>query len=376
MKNKFLIALGATATVVAPIALVVSCGGESQDEKKQTTTQTEEVKTPQQPTNEVKQVVSETEKHSVPWSTLTKATPVVHAGQQANAQVDPLNEPFKLNDKVVDVQEDGIYLVKNDYKDGKIWNGKTKAAGQEAAEDVVKLGATQMGLVNSLMLGDGDSIYVLYDQDNNDKMTPETFNKNMYFIDTSIASDLVAENVKIGNPKSGWGNMISFIASADGHSGKLNAYFGSQNNHMSSGEAYSTRDSFDKAILNLQKQLETTYPENLKTVLDYYGVMIQDGKVVNNPAIPNHASLAFAPVFSATPIFTYERVAQNAYKITYHFDGDSRITAAHFEFDAADGSDGDQYGSLSLGDKQEWDAYLRHPEAKYQAIKNVALDSK
>lgn len=66
MKNKFLIALGATATVVAPIALVVSCGGESQDEKKQTTTQTEEVKTPQQPTNEVKQVIPETEKHSVP----------------------------------------------------------------------------------------------------------------------------------------------------------------------------------------------------------------------------------------------------------------------------------------------------------------------
>lgn len=341
--KKIIYGLGAVSAVVAPIVATVSCGNGSEKTNSSS--------------------VSNIDKS-------IKSTKV-------------FNEPFKIDGKVVPVAEDGIYLSKADYHDGVLWNRGTASTGAPVNDEIVKLGESAgFALDPAVMLGDNDSVYVLYDQDNNDQMTPDTFNQNLFFNDTSIAGAVIDENAKIGNIKATVSGMfatslIKFVSSTDGYTGKINTYFGSQSNHMTAGAGYVDDVTFSSAILRLRDSLSKTYPDSLQALLNYYGVMINDqGQVVKNPAIRNAASNAFAPVFSSQPIFTYERVASNAYKVTYHFNDATRITAAHFVFNKADQSAGESYGSLSLGDKQEWDSYIRHDDAKYQAIKNSEIPAK
>lgn len=333
--KKLIYVLGAAASVVAPIVAVVSCGNANS-------------------------------------STKNTTTGVINQDTKQN-----FDEDFKVDGKAFPVKEDGIYLSKADYHDGVLWNGKSMADGEAVNDPIVKLNEGGGYTWNSLMLGDGDSVYVLYDKDDSDKMAPNSFTSNFFFNDSSVASDLSAANEKIGNAP----HLVSMIPSADGISGKNNIYFGSQSNHMTAGAGYVDDATFQTQILKIYDALAKNYPDNLKSILDYYGVMINDqGQVVKNPNIHDAASTAFAPVFTMDPIFTYKRVAKNAYKITYHFDGSTRITAAGFIFRGSDGSNQNEYGSLSLGDKQEWDSYARHnvgsDASRYQAIKNVEFPAK
>lgn len=286
-----------------------------------------------------------------------------------------LTSAFKIDGIEPDVKEDGIYIIPHDYKNGKVWDGGTVGSGHEYKNGMKKINENEgLGLVNSLMLGDNDSVYMIYNWNDRDGFAPDDFEKNLYFVDSSTASGLDQDNLKLGNIKaSGFGEYITFEMSSNKSQGKIRPYFGSQSNHMSS--ITNAQTTFEKSILNLEHEIGALYPDELQKILDYYGIKIENNQVVDNPLIINHASRVFAPIFSSKPIFTVERVALNAYKITYHFDGLSRITAAHFALHSTNDANNvaTQYGSLSMGDKQEWDSYISHQDAQYIGIKDIYL---
>lgn len=397
LMKKLILTTGALVAIGAPIAAVVSCGnnptnnktgGDSQKQAPKPDTTTDHPAGGNQPVVEQPGQTSERagqDHPNQPAGHPNQDQPVVQHPDQPAGQHDApnLNERFKIGDREVNVQEDGVYILKRDYKDGVLWSGETLSTGGHLFNDYLPVPETQgFGLDNSLMLGDGDSIYMLYDEDNADGLDPSSFLNNFYFSDTSISADLTKDNEQLGNIRMGGAfggrNYITFTEGSTPGQGKLRPYLGSQNNHMTEGAGYANIDTFNAQILKLKETMGTQFPEQFEKICKYYGVKVENGAIVDDTSIRNHAARVFAPVFSAVPIFTYEKVASNAYKITYHFDGVSRITAAHFILHStlnADHNSDVQISSLSLGDKQEWDSYYRHTEATYIAVKNVYHES-
>lgn len=359
--KKIILLAGSVAAIVTPIVAVVSCGNKRGGDGSDSHSITDDNQNAAKHSKEVSDSIHK-----------------LFQQQAVSSQYD-LSVNFKIDGQEIDVKEDGIYLVANDYKNGVLWNDKTLSAGGHIADKYVEVKETPgFALNHSMMLGDGDSVYLLYNNNDADGYDPSNFTNNIYFEDTSISGPIVDDNVKLGNIKADSSmfasNYITFAEGVTPGQGQLRPYLGSQNNHMTEGAGYASGSTFNSQILKMQETMGKTYPELFAKICAYYGVRVANGQVIDDTSILNHASRLFAPVFSSQPIFTYERVAKNAYKITYHFDNNSRITAAHFVLHStknADHRQDEQISSLTLGDKQEWDSYVGHPEATYVAIKNV-----
>lgn len=229
-----------------------------------------------------------------------------------------------------EVPEDGLYLLRDSYK-GKAWDG-TNNGGHEVTENVSRIYG---GLFDKsvIELGDGDSLYVLYDKDDKDEFLPSGFNNQFYFNDSSImdTDELRTINSVYGNTliKTTWGD-VSHVAFKDG---KSTQYIGSQSNHMGT-------TTFEQSMDKIKTQVSS---EEFKAIENYY----------------THASHVFMPVMHKAGMFTYEHISERAYKITYHYDASEHnpITAATFKLFNKDKDVSLGMGTLSMGENTEWVSY-------------------
>lgn len=229
-----------------------------------------------------------------------------------------------------EVPEDGLYLLRDSYK-GKAWDGTNKD-GHEVTENVSRIYG---GLFDKSVIefGDGDSLYVLYDKDDKDEFSPSEFNNQFYFNDSSImdTDELRTINNTYGNTliKTIWGD-VSHVAFKDG---KSTQYIGSQSNHMGNL-------TFEQSMDKIKTQVSST---EYSAIEKYY----------------THASHVFMPVMHKEGMFSYERVSERAYKITYHYDATEHnpITAATFKLFNRDKDVTLSMGTLSMGETTEWTSY-------------------
>lgn len=252
--------------------------------------------------------------------------------------------------KQYDIQEDGMFLLKNDY-DGTFWSGD-KTAGTELGLDCSGIPFTPStnNFNNDVVeLGDGDSIYVLYDQDDNDGMNIYNFENTVYFDDTSVMDtpaisgfNQAAGNIRYSTDRFGI-NLTSFNVG-----GYINTWFGSQSNHVSG----------------------RTFEQSLEEVREYYSDQPEIFNAINE--YYKTASQSFYPVFQETPYFTFEKL-NYAVKIDVHFTGGAPITGAKFVI--RDNDDNYQFSSpFSIGDKNEWDHYENsNSHYTFLARKNIYL---
>lgn len=253
--------------------------------------------------------------------------------------------------KQFDIQDDGMYLIKNEY-DGTFWDGN-KTTGSEHVGDFRNIPftpSTSNYNDDVVEIGDGDSIYVLYDQDDNDGMNIYNFENTVFFDDTSVMDTpaISGFNQAVGNRKitNGYGiNLTTFNVA-----GYINTWFGSQSNHVEGR-------TFDESLAEIQKYYEDQ-PEIYQAINEYYQT----------------ASHSFYPVFQETPYFTFTKL-NYAVKIDVHFTGGAPITGAKFVMTHDQSSY--QYSSpFSIGDQSEWDRYENsrsNQRYTFAARKNVFL---
>lgn len=216
--KKWISLLGATASIVAPVAAIVSC-----DENKETPKP------------------DETNNGTTP---LTKQAPSVPALT------------------TWDVAEDGIYFKKSTYK-GKIFSTVAKAGqGVEstAADDELipmPTDGSYMGMTNVVELGDKDTFYMVFDKDDTDGLTFDKFEDEFFFMDTSYSSgkDVDGFNSSLGSKvikMSGWSQLL--ISFKDGHN---QPWAGSQSNH--------SNKTFDEAMTDLKTQVSPAIYQDIET---------------------------------------------------------------------------------------------------------------
>ncbi len=96
--------------------------------------------------------------------------------------------------------------------------------------------------------GKGDSFYVKYNEDDNDGFSPSSFVQSLFFGDTSIAvnNTIAEENKKMGHINPG---LLSFSYDVAHNEGHLQAWVGSQTNHL-------TGVNFNDAMLTIYKNIK------------------------------------------------------------------------------------------------------------------------
>ena len=191
------------------------------------------------------------------------------------------------------------------------------------------------------------------------------------FSDTSIASATTSLNEQLSRyTKHGWGGYIGLIT-ATATTGALAQYIGSQNNHVG-GNAYSDGDTFQTAMHNFVNFYQNQ-PEVVNAMLDYYGLSHTENAQGLYEQVGQGASTGFSPVIQVEPMLTYERVAPNVYKLTWHITT-IQITAASFALHDMDDDEFHEYGSLSIG-RDDWGSYASHDDAVFNGLQDQYIIS-
>ncbi len=290
--KKWILTLGVSAPIVAPVAAIVSC--QSNDPKD----------------NKIQQTKDENKALSNKWN----------------------------------VSEDGLYFTKQDFHNGHIFPKNDHVESTAGDDELIAMPRTgrYMSLSNVVELGDKDTFYMVFDNDDQDGTTFDHFEDELFLMDTSYSSgeNIDAWNTAVGNElvPSTWGKSL-YTAFKNGNS---LPWAGSQSNH--------TNKTFDAAMADLKSQVTEPIYNNIQ---NYY---------------QTH-NKSFMPVYQPEGLFTYTKVADNAYGITFHNKGTS-MTAAGFRLKNLNDKTSVEFDTFSIGDKTEWAAYDHNHNSTFFAKKD------
>lgn len=255
-------------------------------------------------------------------------------------------ENFKLPGESVDynVATEGLYILKDDYKDGTLWEGDKN--GKALTDSILPMkveGGDFPALFKQrvLEMGKEDSVYFLFNDNNDDGLSPDNFLNELVFVDTSAFTG--EEEVQ--------------FTSTGSSSGILDKWYGSQSNHAAI--------SFDQAMAKLQKSESA---DKFAQIAAYYGVETDavEGHYPDDSARPNHANRTFAPFVSDRGYFRFYRVAKNAFKITFKNPSEMTLSESFFRIYNQKTKAVSSTGYFSLGASGEWSAYENSQTINYE----------
>ncbi len=348
--TKYLGAFMTTLMIAAPVATVISCN---------TTNKSNDVKNQIEHFNDVKKKIIE------------------------------LNSSDK--ELLQDVKE-GLYLTSNSYKSGQLGRGDVHTWTREENK-VIPVGqwsGWSGSAQNVVEFGDGDSFFVKYDNNDQDGFTPYDFERNIWLNDTSIMhnqkTDAINERLGHSLVQGSWGKVPSLRMVFDDKTtktGYLPAWVGSQTNHISQNF------TFDQAVQKLMDGVskgEITQ-KSFEAICNYYGILPHpdsSGHFPDDPSVKNGANKSFFPVFQGSKYFTFSRLSDRIFKVTFHNKKNTSTTAAIWKFTSTIINPKTKrpekefsYGPFSLGDEQEWSKYEKS-QMKYHfsARKNIFIEGK
>lgn len=243
---------------------------------------------------------------------------------------------FKLpnTDEPFNVETEGLYILKDSF-DGILWEGKINNG---------KISDSQITLASGgiTQLGKNDKLYMLYNDNDEDGISPKDIIKQLTFNDTSMI-DKNKDAFFIGNNEKG----------------QLKNWGVSQNNHMNM--------TFNEAVTKLKAQISQ---DEFTRIAQYYGFLPEpvNGIFVNDTSNNSSKSREFVPVYGGDNFFSYKRTHQNAFELTFNNDNDVNISSAIFKIKNLLTNKYQLSGQFALGNAYEWKAYELSRDLKYNFI--------
>ncbi len=257
-----------------------------------------------------------------------------------------------INGKEITTDHDMAIMSTDFYK------GRLSGMNENGWAEVGKDRASSFSQSDSVMLGKGDSIIYVFDNDNNDGLSVSNFAITHFLEDTSLMSSIVnnyySHQPEVMKIKTNYGAkvLLPFIKTSDS-SGLLMPWIGSQSNHSTL--------NWDESM----KLAKEKYPTNVYSKLvEYY----------------KSASKGFVPTITEDDLVSYKRIAKNAIEVTFNPEANFTLTAALLHA-IPEGLNKEQktgkmnIGPLSVGGVNEWSAYQLHHQ-KTVASKYTSDDSK
>lgn len=243
---------------------------------------------------------------------------------------------FRLKNSNEDyvIEKDGLYIWKESFE-GLLWNGNLNTGTINDNEIIpFENGISQ--------LGKNDKIYFLYNEDNNDGLEPKDIQKQLSFLDSSA----------IGSEKNAY-------FEGDNVEGKLKNWGVSQNNHMNT--------SFNDAMMNVKSQVNNSI---FNEVAKHYGVLPNpvNGIFVDDPQNNSSKSRAFVPVYAGEDFFSYKRIKNNAYEITFNNKNNINLSSSSFSIKNLNDNTKKSSSLMALGNENEWRAYEHSQTMTYGFI--------